>query len=413
MRYARLPLVFLLLLLAFPVSINRAVLLGDGNGDGVVDGKDYLIWQTHYGQAVTCGASCGDFNGDGTVNGADYLVWAGNYRRTETTPTRTPTPQRTTTPSRTPTPGTGTIASPTPTPLGINSRWGIYPNCVAPAMPVEAQTWWTETANPQPGDEIPFGRHIHAAACMPHARDTDGRLVNVGGTFDIVRVLLLHNTNLKLTKGDNGFPDLGSGAEFPVTFNPALTCPNRAINCTFYSTNRIDTTAMPDGLHELRWRIQGTHPDLSDTTEFISFATKIYTKNGRTLNSTATNPAPRARGWYEGIDYDSVEISNYNTLYRGRTDITVPVVSGAVALSMNHTQSVGGTIRSRLYLDPNFHAGSTGTVLYDKPGLFQGTYTLDTARIPNGRHVLVAQTEHTAANGIHSGLLKLFIDIQN
>ena len=56
---------------------------GDGNGDGKVDGLDYVIWAMNFdddpadnppGSPVN-----GDFNDDGVVNGLDYVTWAINF----------------------------------------------------------------------------------------------------------------------------------------------------------------------------------------------------------------------------------------------------------------------------------------------------------------------------------------------
>jgi hypothetical protein len=51
---------------------------GDGNGDGLVDGKDFIIWLTHYGQSVS-GSSNGDFDNNNTVNISDHIVWVNNF----------------------------------------------------------------------------------------------------------------------------------------------------------------------------------------------------------------------------------------------------------------------------------------------------------------------------------------------
>ena len=53
---------------------------GDANGDGKVDGQDYLIWLFNYGKSVT-GPANGDFNNSGKVDGADYLIWIANYEK--------------------------------------------------------------------------------------------------------------------------------------------------------------------------------------------------------------------------------------------------------------------------------------------------------------------------------------------
>jgi hypothetical protein len=54
---------------------------GDANGDGKVDGVDYIIWLSHYNPTLiqSGGANIGDFNTDTKVDGPDYIVWLTNY----------------------------------------------------------------------------------------------------------------------------------------------------------------------------------------------------------------------------------------------------------------------------------------------------------------------------------------------
>ncbi len=53
---------------------------GDFNGDGHVDGTDFLIWQRGYAPGVTGKTkSQGDANGDGVVDGMDFLLWQVDY----------------------------------------------------------------------------------------------------------------------------------------------------------------------------------------------------------------------------------------------------------------------------------------------------------------------------------------------
>jgi methionine-rich copper-binding protein CopC len=61
-----------------PTEVYVAV-PGDGNLDGIVDGKDYGVWQNGYGH--TASFATGDYNGDGVVDGKDYGVWQNNYGR--------------------------------------------------------------------------------------------------------------------------------------------------------------------------------------------------------------------------------------------------------------------------------------------------------------------------------------------
>jgi hypothetical protein len=60
--------------IVFPNTKN-----GDANGDGIVDGIDYIIWLTHYGQQTSQGLLEADFNSDGKVDGIDYVSWLVNY----------------------------------------------------------------------------------------------------------------------------------------------------------------------------------------------------------------------------------------------------------------------------------------------------------------------------------------------
>lgn len=83
-------------------TATPAPLPGDANGDGKVDGLDYVRWLNNYNRTTTAGASAGDFNGDGEVDGLDYVRWLNNYGRTGG-PTTNPTASATSTPTQAPT----------------------------------------------------------------------------------------------------------------------------------------------------------------------------------------------------------------------------------------------------------------------------------------------------------------------
>jgi hypothetical protein len=52
---------------------------GDFDGDGDVDGADFVVWQTHYPTASGGTTATGDANGDGTVDGADFAAWQTSF----------------------------------------------------------------------------------------------------------------------------------------------------------------------------------------------------------------------------------------------------------------------------------------------------------------------------------------------
>jgi beta-glucanase (GH16 family) len=63
------------------VWVKQSIVPGDGNGDGWVDGLDYLIWAGNFGThpGPDDDMSDGDYNDDGWVDGLDYLYWANNF----------------------------------------------------------------------------------------------------------------------------------------------------------------------------------------------------------------------------------------------------------------------------------------------------------------------------------------------
>lgn len=62
---------------ALNLGKGRTYRLGDANLDGVVDGLDFLHWNTHK-FTHTAAWSAGDFNADGAVDGSDFVIWTMN-----------------------------------------------------------------------------------------------------------------------------------------------------------------------------------------------------------------------------------------------------------------------------------------------------------------------------------------------
>ena len=55
---------------------------GDFNGDGNVDGADFVVWQTNFPSLSGKTRASGDGNGDGAVDGADFVLWQTNFPTT-------------------------------------------------------------------------------------------------------------------------------------------------------------------------------------------------------------------------------------------------------------------------------------------------------------------------------------------
>jgi hypothetical protein len=52
---------------------------GDFDGDGDVDGADFVAWQTNFPTASGATIAQGDADADGDVDGADFVVWQTNF----------------------------------------------------------------------------------------------------------------------------------------------------------------------------------------------------------------------------------------------------------------------------------------------------------------------------------------------
>jgi hypothetical protein len=52
---------------------------GDFDGDGDVDGADFVAWQTHFPTTGGATLSQGDGNNDGNVDGADFAIWQDTF----------------------------------------------------------------------------------------------------------------------------------------------------------------------------------------------------------------------------------------------------------------------------------------------------------------------------------------------
>jgi hypothetical protein len=61
-------------------AVDRGGLVGDANGDGIVNGVDYTIWLNHFGVEGVGGSYDGDFNNDWRTNGQDYVIWLNVFR---------------------------------------------------------------------------------------------------------------------------------------------------------------------------------------------------------------------------------------------------------------------------------------------------------------------------------------------
>lgn len=65
---------------------------GDFDGDGDIDGPDFLAWQTNLPQSRGGSLDQGDADGDNDIDGADFVVWQTNFPYTPE-PSTSPAPE--------------------------------------------------------------------------------------------------------------------------------------------------------------------------------------------------------------------------------------------------------------------------------------------------------------------------------
>jgi autotransporter-associated beta strand protein len=61
------------------LHVGAGLHAGDFDGDGDVDGADFVAWQTNFPTATGATLAQGDADGDGDVDGADFVVWQTNF----------------------------------------------------------------------------------------------------------------------------------------------------------------------------------------------------------------------------------------------------------------------------------------------------------------------------------------------
>lgn len=75
------------------IALVGAPITGDFDGDGDVDGADFLAWQTNFPKASGALRAQGDGNGDGAVNSADLGIWKSQFGTAGSSVSAAPVPE--------------------------------------------------------------------------------------------------------------------------------------------------------------------------------------------------------------------------------------------------------------------------------------------------------------------------------
>lgn len=330
-------------------------------------------------------------------------------------PTETPVPPTPTIvpPTATPVPPTPTIVPPTETPApptaepptDLSSPFGVYPDCIAPAVGLETHSWWHENGETSP-------RHIHIATCMPNARAVDDGTTFTGDLEAVFRVISFNNPGeLRWVR----YCWQGSCHDREIVNEQCQASPDEFQECSWYFEFTVDADAANGGLDELRVNPSVDHNVLG-TRQYPTLNFQIRTGNG---GSYRNSEEPIARAWYSGLSYTRVQWSNYMDLFDGRYDIAVPIVAGTIEIDVRHTKSGGDCVASEGYINPPFHAFHAGGAAEPVPfysvagDCFEGVRSLDTTQLSNGLHTIYLQTRVEDERGLNAAAMAYQINVQN
>jgi hypothetical protein len=237
----------------------------------------------------------------------------------------------------------------------------------------ESQGWWRRAGIVVPSQ---VGEHIHVQTTVP----ADGLIVN--GTITVPYVIRAHNTTGRITSFR-----VSDGSTVKQTWSVSL---GPCTDCSLTGTVSVNLGSWGTGRREMRWTANIPN-NAEGNRQFQSTGIQICVR--ACSPSYRSGPYLEARGWYDdGHGYANARLtSNISTVKSGGT-ITVALKPGSDG---DPTRLAG------VYIDPDFHAGSAGTVVRQWSAAFSGSVTLPT--LPSGSHRLVL----LSSDGQNAGVLAI------
>lgn len=254
-----------------------------------------------------------------------------------------------------------------------------------PRIFLEAQGWWSDNETISDGDT----QHSHSGVCFPLAP----QVVSGNVTFDVVSKM--HNVSgfrLRKVRIQDAI-DQGPLVDV-ASVTPGTLCSEH--DCTFVNSLTVNTDALAAGMHEFRV--------MSSIVSPVTGAPQLLATNGyqiciRSCSGVTpeTTDAPEGRGWY--LNENGVEIGYAVSRFDSLTAFPRTPVSGTWCPPIRTGRGYSGDVpqeRSRVVVDPNFHAGDSGRTYLDVSGPFRGTVCINTNELINGSHKLVIISHSTA-----------------
>lgn len=246
-----------------------------------------------------------------------------------------------------------------------------------PCDPMETQAWWGEDGLTIPSK---VGHHVHLGACWPKY----GQILD--GTLNIDAKVILHALPPGATAA---YLRVGYGLDGTIFYKRTsdITIPVDAEgNGSRTFTIPLDLNQVTTGSREfrftydVRYTLDGLAREQFNTTGWQGCVRSCASPD-------RAAPWYEMRGWY-GKDKAGITHNYQNVRLRSSTDCLH--LGGQCKVEMKPGSGGRPTVQSWAVIDPDFHAGSAGTVLpgFPKPGQFSGTITIPGTLQP-GTHKLV------------------------
>lgn len=238
---------------------------------------------------------------------------------------------------------------------------------------LDSQSWWLTTPG-QSGNN--FG-HVHTATCFPLQKTVRG-VVHLD-----VKITMHENPGYmeSLTvQLYNGTAHVAGQKKFP---RGQYTCP--VGTCTWTIPLDVNTAASPtDGSTEWRIRPKLVEPDGKHMIGSTSYQTILA--NGKSVKNYRPIDYLQGKGWYTGIEYNQARFIDDQFPYK------VPT-SGTWNFQTECDSSKVPVSECLVTVDPDFHAGNKGKVLYEAaPGTGKKSFNLNLGTLSPGPHKIVIRS---------------------
>ena len=276
--------------------------------------------------------------------------------------------------------------------VGAGLLLGVLATPVTAAVPstvtVESQAWWNDNGIVVPSS---VGHHIHMQATLPTG------IVN--GIIQVPIKITAHDqigpiTWIRAAQQSTEKPIRFAGQTSWSTTQLKLPTPlGPCADCSFSAILEMDISKWSTGVQELRLTA-----NISNNTE----GNRQFQSTGWPLNVRSTTCSTRcnvfweARGWYTDREYQNARITTLPWNIKSGGSVNVKLGPGSGGLT---------TKFSGIYIDPDFHHGSTGIWSKTWNAAFTGSITLPT--LSSGTHKLVA----LASDGKNAGVMVVFFTV--